>query len=360
MSRSFLSTAGKYVFGFGLLALVVWWSWAPTPTSAGLGAILQRPVQVGPLALAASILLTSLLLSFVRWYFLVRALDLPFTLTNAIRLGLIGYFWSTMCPGSVGGDIVKAHCIAREQKRRSVAVASVLIDRAVGLWALVWFVALFGSVFWLTDDPALLAQPMLQHIVTSAIGLVALTSVMWGILILLPERRAEKFAWRLGRIPIVGGAAAEFWRAVWMYRGRQRSVALALGLALVGHVGWVLTFYFAARTFVAPADLAKIPSLTEHFLIVPFGMTGSAFIPTPGAVGGAEAIFATLYELVGKSRDFGIAGSLAQRAITLAVAMIGYLTYLRMPSAERVSGSWSGSHDLEPRPKLAPSEAAVA
>jgi uncharacterized protein (TIRG00374 family) len=353
VNRSFLITAGKYGFGFALLGAMIWWKWEPQDGSPGLGQIVQGPIYWKPLGIASTCLLVSLFLSFVRWLILVRALGLPFTLTNAVRLGLIGYYWSIVFPGSVGGDVVKAYCISREQKRRSVAVATVLIDRGVGLWALFWLVALAGSGFWMVGDPTLLAQPALQKIVLVALGLVAITTLLWAVLIVLPERRGEKFAWRLGRIPKVGSSAAEFWRAVWMYRDRQYSIIASLLLALVGHVGWVLTFYFAVQTFVGPADLAQIPSLAEHFLIVPCGMIGRAFIPTPGGVGGGEAVYGALYVLLGKSMTLGIVGSLAQYAINCGVAMFGYLVYLRMPRAERIQGSWSHAEESDDSPAQA-------
>ena len=83
---------------------------------------------------------------------LVRAQDLPFTLPNAMRLGLVAFFFNAFLPGSIGGDIVKAAFLAKEQSRRTVAVATVIIDRAVGLWGLFWLVALLGSVFWVAGD----------------------------------------------------------------------------------------------------------------------------------------------------------------------------------------------------------------
>ncbi len=102
-----------------------------------------------------------MLVTLVRWYFLVRALDLPFTLGGALRVGLLGIFYSTVLPGSVGGDIVKAAVLARGQSRRTAAVATVLMDRAIALWGLVWFVALLGGIFWVlglldgdTTEPA--------------------------------------------------------------------------------------------------------------------------------------------------------------------------------------------------------------
>jgi uncharacterized protein (TIRG00374 family) len=361
VKRSILRTVGKYAFGFGLLAVVMWWYWAPTAKSPGLGVILSHPEQWRwePLALAIGLCTAAMLLSFVRWYFLVRALDLPFTMTNAIRLGLIGYFWNTCFPGSVGGDVVKAYYISREQKRRVIAVASVLIDRAVGLWALIWFVALLGSGLWLAGDPVFEEKQRLQTIVYSALGLVAFTSFLWMVLSVLPERRCEKFAWRLSRIPKLGGAAAEFWRAIWMYRDRQRSILLALVLALIGHVGWVLTFYFAVQVPLPAHQMQAMPSMTEHFLIVPIAMTGEAMIPLPGGVGGGEMAYAFVYDnFVNRPGELAVAGSLFRRAINYLIAFVGYLVYLSLPKAERVEGSWT--RDETAAEEEVPGEAAVA
>ena len=58
-----------------------------------------------------------------------------------MRIGLIGFFYNSVLPGSVGGDIIKAAAIAREQSRRTIAVATVIMDRVIALWGLVWFVA---------------------------------------------------------------------------------------------------------------------------------------------------------------------------------------------------------------------------
>ena len=77
-------------------------------------------------------------LTFVRWYLLVRALGLNFRLLDAFRLGFLGYLFNFVSVGSVGGDLFKAIFIAREQPgRRTEAVATVLVDRVVGVYALV-------------------------------------------------------------------------------------------------------------------------------------------------------------------------------------------------------------------------------
>lgn len=356
--RSILITTLKYGVGLALLALVIGQNWGPSANGdPGLEEILKTgTVQWGPLLIATVIMTGSLLLSFVRWYVLVRAQELPFTLTNAFRLGLIGYFWNTLAPGSVGGDAVKAVLLCREQSRRTVAVATVLIDRAVGLWALFWFVAILGSIFWLTGDEALLSNWKLQVIVQAAIGLVIFTSLVWTGLVMMPERWATQLTERLGRLPRVGGMATELWQAVYLYRSKQWSIAATMGMALVGHVGWVMAFYFSAQSFIIPGQ-AQIPSITEHYVIVPVGMTFQALVPLPGGIGAGEWGFASLYEAVGKPRRNGVVGSLVQRAITWALALVSYIVYLSMArAAARAKGqagmTTNGENESEPVPPL--------
>jgi uncharacterized protein (TIRG00374 family) len=330
--KRLLITCSKYGLGLGLLAYVIWRNWAPA-SGQGLQDFWQRhfvegqPIHTEFLILAIAIYLTGVLLTFVRWFILVRAQELPFTLSNAMRLGSIGLFFSTFLPGSVGGDIIKAAFIARQQSRRTVAVATVMIDRAVGLWGLCLLVALLGTIFWTTGMLQTDAVQTSQSIVIGSILICAASAGVWILLGFLPEWRAQRFARRLTKIPKVGHSAAEFWRAIWMYRNKEASIIQALLLSLVGHVGFVLTFYFSSLT-VFSAD--QIPSLSTHFLIVPIGMAIQAGFPAPGGVGGGEYAFGALYKLVEYPESSGVLAALVQRVITWVVALGGYVVYLRM------------------------------
>lgn len=326
----------KYVLAFGLLAYVVYKNWDPG-NGRGLKDVWQKYVVEGQpihyLFLAAGFvtLLVSMLITLLRWYVLVRAQDLPFTIRGALSLGLVGFFFNTVMPGSVGGDIVKAAVLAREQSRRTVAVATVIMDRMIALWALVWFVALIGGASWLMgllDGPS--ARPALVIVSTAAITVVV-SLVVWSLMGLLPQWWAEGFGeWLESRLPRIGGSAAEFWRAIWMYRCRQWSVAKAMVLSWIGHVGFVLAFYCCTRTLWDEAADNPIPTLVQHFLIVPIGLVINAMPLFPGGAGIGEYAFGWLYELFGSAAANGILGSLVQRVLMWVIGLFGYLLYLRM------------------------------
>jgi uncharacterized protein (TIRG00374 family) len=291
-----------------------------------------EPIHAGFLALAIVVGSLAILLTFLRWYLLVRAQDLPFTIPDALRLGFIGFFFNAVMPGSVGGDIIKAAFLAKEKKdRKTIAVSTVIMDRAIALWALVWFVAISGTIFWACD---LLQGPgadRSRFIVRVAVILVAVSFTGWMLLGLLPAHRAERFASRLSRIPKAGHSFAEFWRAVWMYRCRQACIATTMLISWVGHVGFVLFFYCCVRVLWDPSDAAqRIPPLVQHFLLVPIGLVIQAALPFPGGVGIGELGFGELYRWLSATVACGVLGSLVMRVINWCIGIAGYFVYRRL------------------------------
>ncbi len=56
---------------------------------------------------------------------------------NTLRLTFLGLFFNLVLPGITGGDLPKALMVVREHpERRAHALASVVIDRLLGLWVL--------------------------------------------------------------------------------------------------------------------------------------------------------------------------------------------------------------------------------
>ncbi|HVS40539.1 MAG TPA: lysylphosphatidylglycerol synthase transmembrane domain-containing protein [Gemmataceae bacterium] len=374
----------KYLLAGALLAFVVWLNWghpdAPEATPAlgastiglaasplgpgpllaaaavtpgrvhpddrGLGYVWQhhvlqrQPINFGALSLAFVFLAVALPITYVRWWVLVRAQDLDFSVGAAFRLGTIGLFFSTFLPGSVGGDLVKAAGIAREQSRRTVAVATVVMDRLVGLWGLFWLVALIGGGFWMSGGLEGSAVGPSKLIVGVSLAVVALSLTVWFALGLLSDARATALADRLARLPKVGGSVAELWRAVWMYRKRQASVFFALFLSLIGFLGFIPAFYYSSVT-LGEAGAGLVPTLLQNFLFVPIGFVVQAVVPLPGGIGAGEYGFGKLFQWFGCPEPNGVLSSLVYRVVTLALSLLGYLVVAGMGGSGRTVTSGS-------------------
>jgi uncharacterized membrane protein YbhN (UPF0104 family) len=325
-SKRAVWTVCKFLVGFSLLALLLWRNWDPAG-GLGLAQALRRPAQPVPLSLAVVFCILGPLFGVLRWHYLVRAQGLTLSLREALRLSCISYFWSTILPGSIGGDVVKAVLLAREQDRRAAAVATVLIDRIVGLAGLIGLAALVGGLFWVCDPDTLRQQPALRWVVNVAIGVTTAILLTGVVATILPERYGAQFGGLLKRLPLVGPAIANLWLAVWLYRGRRSSVTAATLLAVLGHVCFLLNFYFAALVF-QDSVASIIPSIAQHFLIVPAGLLCQTIFPAPGGIGGGEYVFGQLYALIGAPEARGVLGALTARAVTWGVCVVGGLIYL--------------------------------
>ena len=73
-------------------------------------------------------------LAAVRWYLLLRYIQVFLPLVVVVRLAMIGQFFNLFVPGGVGGDLIKMVYLRKEAgDRYPEALLTVLLDRLLGL-----------------------------------------------------------------------------------------------------------------------------------------------------------------------------------------------------------------------------------
>lgn len=335
MTNSTFWNAAKYLLAFGVLFFVIYANWEPTEGRGGLREVWQRPIQPGYLLLAFTLQATSMTAMLFRWHTLVRAQDLPFTIFGALRLGTLGFVCNAFLPGSVGGDVVRATAIAREQNRQTIAVATVVMDRALSLWGLIFVVAVVGSTCWAFDLLDAAAVGASHPIIVTASIIVAITMAAWLAMGLCSRETAEQLSGRLSRTPKIGGSLSQLWLAVWLYRRRPMSVAWAIVLTTFSNACDILAFSCYGLTLWDGATANPLPGLSEHFLIVPIGLVISGVPLFPGGTGIGEAGFGGLYELFGSAPANGVLGSLLFRVSGWALGVLGFVICLMMDTTPK-------------------------
>ncbi len=364
----------KYIVGFALLAFVIGTNWedkledrkdlqtglvqrdpetdAPLKDRIpGLKSLMQRTPDFAMFAIAGLLAAGCIGTQYFRWYGLVRALDLPFTLRNAVRLGMVGTFYNTFLPGAIGGDLVKAYFIAKGQPdRKAAAVSTVVADRLLGLFGLLVFAGFLGGAIWASGTSEKLnTNPTLQKIILGCAIASVIGALGYIALGFLPKARAAKFGERLKGIRKVGGTLAELWETALRYRQRPMAILVGIGLSAVSHTLMMLLFHFAVQVF-PPEDATKLGHFAEHIVIGPIGFIVQALLPIPGGIGVAEFSFGGLYELIrpGGGRVVGLTGRLAIRVIEWILGGLCYIVYLSM-KAELPVGE-NGEREDSPRP----------
>jgi uncharacterized protein (TIRG00374 family) len=328
----------KYGVAFALLGLVVYLNWNGKNGAPGLKDLLQRTPDFVAFALVALLWLGVLAVQYVRWYGLVRALDLPFTMRNAVRLGLVGTFYNTFLPGAIGGDFVKAYFIAQGNPvRKAAAVATVVADRLLGLFGLLVFGGVIGGGMWAAGDANITGNPKLQTIIVICFALVAVGAIGFVAIGFLSHKAADRIATRLHRLRKVGPTLAELWFTVRQYRARPTAILAGVGLSAVAHTLMLFAFHFAVRVFPplnpdGTGNEALIGTLAEHIVIAPIGFIVQALIPLPGGLGASEFTFGGLYELIrsGGGNVVGLTGRMALRVVEWVIGGACYVAYLSM------------------------------
>ncbi len=88
------------------------------------------------------------LITSYRWHELLKAMDIYMGQSRTFVLNMVGCFYNTFLPGSTGGDALKAYYASKLTPHRTRAVMSVLVDRAIGLLALIMVGGITAAFQW--------------------------------------------------------------------------------------------------------------------------------------------------------------------------------------------------------------------
>jgi len=308
---------------WGLPAAIVAWLIYRAVQDDSFVRLRDEPKQWDFLALAAVVCFAAVLLTMVRWYFLVRTLNVPLTWRDAFRLGFLGYLFNFISPGAVGGDLFKVVYLARQRPGQRTEVAlSVLVDRLLGLYAV--FVIATAAIL-LTNlyrDPSSADVRFACRVMFWCTGGSTLFFAMgW-----LPGFSEGPIARWLHRLPRVGRYVERLNRANRMYYSHPWALPLAMILSLMVQSLFAISLWMIARGLLSHA-----PSLPEHFVIVPMGMATGALPLAPNGLGTFELLVKFLYQHMPDAAksdpSAGLLVSLGYRLITVLIAMIGVAIY---------------------------------
>lgn len=294
---------------FGLLAMVL------NQNRDKILEVLGR--KLDPRLLIAGVLVfqVSLILTYLRWYALVRVIEPRFTLRATLLLGFIGYVFNLVIPGAVGGDLIKAAYLARMRIRKTQAVASMVIDRILGLLGLFALASIAGAAAWG------MASPEVRRLIVAAwiatlVGVLALAAIFGQVFTrFLPKSQTES----RGRLAMI---ASELKTMSSTYRSRLDVIFLGLGLSVVGHSLNVFAFFLMGRMLFP----SMTTTLGQHFLMGPLTLFTMA-APLPfGALGLSEGVGDQLFKLVG--HPSGALAMMGFRVLMYSCGLIGACVYL--------------------------------
>jgi hypothetical protein len=280
------------------------------------------------LALAVALYTAMAAVSAWRWGVLLRAQGVRVPVGTLFRSFLVATFFNNFLPSNIGGDVVRVADTAGPARSKTLAATVILIDRGLGLLALVGIAAVAATWVGLAD-PRLsgpLGPPLLWAVFLAgtAAALLAILAPAAFAALFSPLRRLHT-EWVDRQLRQVTTALQRF---------REDPAALAGGaLGAVAVQLLLVGFYLAvARGLAVPiggAALAVIVPMTFLVQLLPISMNG---------LGVREATFGFYFTRLGLGLEPALVVSFLGAALILAFSLVGGVVYLlrRSPAAAPV------------------------
>lgn len=281
------------------------------------------------LLLAGLTVLLAVSLTMFRWRLLVRALDIPLSMPDALRVGFLGYLFNLLPLGLVGGDGLKAYFVAKKfPSHATEAVATVLLDRVIGLAALLMFAGIATLQLDLNSfgekDRGLITNICLA---TRWAGGISFCGLM---VFLIPGLTGLSLWDRLSGLPLVGKQLGKLVEAMRLYRKRADQILVAILMSLAVHGLYVIMIYLVGSSLLEDGKPTAQPSFATHFVMGPLSMTAGAL-----PLGSMEVVLSVLYDAMIPADQLenaigqkGFLIALVYRLLQISVASIGMIYYV--------------------------------
>jgi uncharacterized protein (TIRG00374 family) len=265
--------------------------------------------------LAWLLMLISTTIKAFRWSLLVRQSHMNIPFRSLLASYLVGSFFSTVLPTSVGGDAVRAVDVAAHTGRKTDSASSVLIERGVGLLA----IAGFGSVFalFLKRGTIPLSFILFVHAMTIG-GIVGIIMLRQGWLIepivgLLRRFKLAKIADKLEKVQI----------ALAGHLGSWRILGSMVILSLMANA---LTI---SATYIVMSAVMTNPAPLKEFVPMLVLITTAELIPISiASLGVKESAYVFFLGLIGVGQvDAGVI-AIIMRVLTWGHALLGGIVFL--------------------------------
>lgn len=268
------------------------------------------------------------LLYFLSWMIAsgkwkVLAPTIPFR--KLLRLNFVGQYYSTLLPGQIAGEAVKAYRLGKGRVDAEMLAASVIVDKVTGLAAL-----LVVAVAGLFATTTVIDSAILWFF--AAFSMVFVMAVLWVQIDWAPRL----FRSRLSRLGAFATRGRLLWQSSRKYLANPVALILGVGLgAMVQVCAIVINLLFARELGVniSFSDWCWLFGLISLAGMLPFTIAG---------LGLREASFVGVMALAGVPAEKALAMSLAVFSLLFAGATVGcILEFWRRGEALRAAPAWT-------------------
>jgi uncharacterized protein (TIRG00374 family) len=286
--------------------------------SIDLSAFRERVASMNPawLALALLVYAAQQMIGVWRWDRLLRAQHIEVERKKLAESIWVSMFFNNFLPSNIGGDVVRITDTAREAGSKTLATTVVLVDRAIGLTALMVVAAVGAFVLWLAGIYVPGSRWLWLScivLVLAAIFVIAMPDFVGHLL--APLRALNK--------PWVTERAQRLEEAVMRFGKARGVVAGAFGAAIVVQLAIVAFYLLTAKGLSVP-----LPTLLGAVLI-PLSLAVQMAPISINGFGVREAVFAFFFGRFGLPPDAAVALSLVSTGMVMGLSLVGGLLFVK-------------------------------
>ncbi len=314
ISRGKLISLAKFGFALSLIAYLIWRGHLDLK-------VLSRLWAPEPLVLGVSLVGMTVLLQSWRWRLLLHCRGFSTSYAEVTRLFLIGTFFNYALPGSIGGDVVKAFYIAQDHPARRVdAVLTVILDRLLGLYAMI-AVALAAMLF---NWDKVMGDLSLRGLALGTFLIFILMSCFWTAAFSRRFSRLLKVEEWLQLLPFKEKLLRIF-RATQAYSLQKVVLLRVVGLSAAAQL--ISIFFMMVVGHYTGHGAVPVGA---YFFAVPLGFIASSLPVSPAGLGVGQVAFLVLFEMyLGTSSTLGQTAITAFQMVLLGWGLIGAVLYLK-------------------------------
>ncbi len=315
-SRRYLLLAVRVIVSIGLLAILF--------SRVDMSALWSTARSASPawILIALALYFAHILAATWRWHVLLHAQDVRARASTLLSSYLVAIFFNNFLPSNIGGDVVRVSETARRAGSKTVATTIVIVDRGLGLLALVLIAAigatLMGRVQGHPPSPIWPAWLWASLFLAAALAAPAVI-VPAGLGRLLQPLSVLHPTWVGERIETLIVALEKF---------RDHPGALAECFAGAVTVQAILVAYHLAIVYaihvpISAWDLAVIVPISFVMQMIPVSLNG---------LGVREATFAYYFTRLGLPIQSGMLVSLGATVLMMIFSLSGAAIYMSQGS----------------------------
>jgi uncharacterized protein (TIRG00374 family) len=298
-------------------------------------AMWERFKQMDPAWTLAALAVYGLMLavSAWRWRLLLRVQTVNVSLGTLTKSFLVATFFNNFLPSNIGGDVVRVADTAPYTGSKTVATTVVLIDRILGLIALLVLAAAASGLAWRLGFPLNGMQYVWLALLFFTAGLVIflrnpdkLTRTVRSVL-------ADRLLAVQTRLQNLAGAITKFAQ-------EPRELWFAFGGALIVQALLVLFYVCAAHSLSVPFPLIAAS------VIVPISLAVQMVPVSINGFGVREAVFAFFFTSLGLNVSSALTLSLGSAALIMLFSLSGGALFVMRTRQSRLAAAREQTAEL--------------